>query len=231
MKHRRCATSIGARLTAKMEVILKDTANTKAFMIKAYFDDLEGRIAFLKQLHQDGHRDEALMLCCCYIEAIGSRKHYQSDRKAKNYAKILEEESGNPLFSLVHPQQILCVLKGTKSFKNDMKRIEPLIENFGKALQTQTIVFDTLSPMLSEDQKKWLLDNLFKGTIAAISYDMVRSELVHDISAGNVTFSETTVNSAPVPDLNFDLLYPALLNIFVQVKNKSIETNSWYWEQ
>ncbi len=72
----------------------------------------------------------------------------------------------------------------------------------------------------------WLQDNLFKGTIAAISYELIRSELVHDISAGNITFSETQFKGHPVPDLNFELLYPALWTIFHRLENKSLKTNT-----
>jgi hypothetical protein len=144
---------------------------------------------------------------------------------------ILEEESGNPLFALVHPTQLVRVLKDNKLFNSDLKTIEPLIEKFGKPLQTQKIIFEALSPALSKDQKNWFQDNFFKCTIAAISYERVRSELVHDISAGSLSFSETTFNGAPVPNLDFDLLYRALLNIFECGKSRSIETNTWYWEQ
>ncbi len=84
---------------------------------------------------------------------------------------------------------------------------------------------------MTKDQTAWLRDNLFKGTIAAISYELVRSKLVHDIEAADVTFNETTINGNPVPDLNFELLYPALLNIFLRLKDKSLEANIWYWEQ
>jgi len=100
---------------------LKNGAD-KAFMIGAYFDSLDTKIAFLKQLHQDDHRDEALILCCCYTEALGSQKYPSSDSKAKNYAKILEEEGGNPLFSLVHPRQLVRVLDNIKLFTGDLKK-------------------------------------------------------------------------------------------------------------
>jgi len=199
-------------------------------MIEAYFDDLEERIEFLNQLNQGGRKDEALMLCCCYIEAIGSRKYYHSDRKGKNFAKILEKASENTLFSMIHPAKLLGVLKCIKLFKKDLVKIEPLIEKYGKTLQSQEEVLSNLQPVMSPAQITWCGDNFFKGTIAAITYDLVRSELVHDISIGEVTFSETIVNGKLVPDLNFDLLFPALVNIFLYIKNESMNKNKWYWE-
>ena len=208
-----------------------DNDSDKTFVIQAYFDDLEKRIAFLRELYCGNHTDEALMLCCCYIEALGSRQYHDSDRKAKNYYRILEEFSGNYLFTLIHPKQLRNVLKDKKLFKSNIKQIDPIIDGFGKELILQKIVSDSLSPVVTKDQMKWLNDNLFKGTMAAISYDRIRNDLVHDISTSNLTFKETTFDGKPVPDMNFDLLYPALMKIFDSFKEISLKTNRWYWEQ
>lgn len=203
----------------------------KAFMIKAYFDDLEKRIAFLKELHNVNHTDEALMLCCCYIEALGSRQYHDSNRKAKNYYRILVEFSGNSIFSLVHPKQLKNILNDKNLFKRNFDQIELIIDSFGKELIPQKDVIFRFKPVATEEQMNWLDDNLFKGTMAAISYDRVRSDLVHDISTSNLTFSETTFGGKQVPDMNFDLLYPALIKIFRNLKDMSLKTNTWYWEQ
>ena len=203
-------------------------------MIQAYFDDLEKRIAFLKQLYETDHRDEALMLCCCYIEALGSRKYHDSDRKAKaiNYYKILVEYGANRLFEYIHPKQLRNILMDNKLFNNNINQIEPIIDGFGKELILQKDVFDSLSPVITQkDQLDWLKDNLYKGTMAQISYQKVRSELVHDISTANLTFNETKIDGEPVPDMNFDILYPALMSIFNRLKEISLKTNKWYWEQ
>jgi len=210
---------------------MTENSADKAFMIQAYFDDLEKRIAFLKELNACGHKDEALMLCCCYIEALGSRQYHDSDRRAKNYSRVLEEYSGDNLFALIHPKQLKKVLMNQKLFKANFLQIEPIIDGLGKELILQKVVVERLSPVITKVQLDWLNDNLFKGTMAAISYERVRSELVHDISTSNLTFNETKVYGKPVPDLNFKLLYPALLNIFRRLKEISSRTNTWYWEQ
>jgi hypothetical protein len=210
---------------------MTETVVDMAFMIQAYFDDLEKRIVFLKELNDGGHKDEALMLCCCYIEALGSRQYHDSDRKAKNYSRILEEHGGDKLFALIHPKQLKKVLMNQKLFRTTFSKIEQLIDGFGKELISKKVVVERLSSVITKDQLNWLNDNLFKGTMAAISYERVRSELVHDISTSNLTFSETIYYGKPVPDLNFELLYPALLNIFSRLKEISLKTNTWYWEQ
>ena len=160
---------------------MNDNDSDKTFMIQAYFDDLEKRIAFLKELYNGHHTDEALMLCCCYIEALGSRQYHDSNRKAKNYYRILVESSGNNIFALVHPKQLKNVLKDKKLFKANIDQIDPIIDGFGKELIPQKGVSDSLAHVVTGEQMKWLNDNLFKGTMAAISYDRVRELWGHPL--------------------------------------------------
>jgi len=200
-----------------------------AFLIKAYFDDLEKRISFLYELCHSDHKNEALMLCCCYIEALGNRR-YNSRNSSKNYSMILQECSGNSLFAYVHPKQLKEVLANQKLFRGVYSKIEPIIDGFKKRLVTQEEVLHELSPLITKQQVCWLKEYLFKVTMAYISYDRIRSELVHDISASAISFSETTLNDQPVSELDFPLLYSALRNIFQMVRDASITTNKWWWE-
>jgi len=207
-----------------------EESDGKAFFIKAYFDDLEQRIACLRELQAAGHENEALMLCCCYIEALGSQRYHQSNRKAKNYCTILVEYGDNALFGLVHPKQAVQVLRTVKLFVNNINAIEAAISTIGKQLCQAQSLLELLRPILTSKQKDWLDNNLYKLTIAAISYERVRSELVHDISAAPVSFSETTYNGNPIPSIDFDLLYVALQSVFAEAKRQSVDANKWYWE-
>jgi len=203
----------------------------KAFFIAAYYDDLKKRISFLEDLHANGHDNEALMLCCCYIEALGSHRYHDSDRKAKNYCTILKEYGNNEIFSLAHPKQISLVLSKLKLFQNNISLINKAVTTLGNNLYNEETITETFAPLFTQQQKEWLSENFFKLTIAAISYELVRSELVHDLSAAPVSFSETTFNGKPIPRLDFQLLYGALQSVFADEKRQSIETNKWYWEQ
>jgi hypothetical protein len=128
-----------------------------------------GRWGFLKELYDGNHTDEALMLCCCYIEALGSRQYHDTHRKWKKYCRILEEFSGNNLFALIHPKQLRNILMEKKLFKANITQIDPIIDSFGKQLIPQKVASDSLSPKVTKNQMNWLNDNLFKGTMAAIS--------------------------------------------------------------
>jgi len=210
---------------------MQEEPEEKAFFIKAYYEDLEQRISFLRNLYEGGHVNEALMLCCCYIEALGSQRYQDSERKAKNYCTILDEHGGDVFFRLVHPKQALQVLSSVKLFQDKMPEIEAAISTIGKQLCEKNAFVQLLAPITTPQQQTWLTENTFKLTIAAISYELVRSELVHDISASPVSFSEARFNGKPVPRLDFQLLYGGLKNVFADAKRKSIQTNTWYWEQ
>lgn len=210
---------------------MNDNASSKAQYIRAYFDDLRNRISFLKELYGNGRKDEALMLCCCYIEALGSRQSQEPERKAKNYCSVLAEHGQNEIWSLIHPEQLKNVLTANGLFKDTVPALQPLIDSFGAQLVEPQDALARLDTALNAQQRAWLADNIFKGSIANISYERIRSELVHDISAAPISFSETSYKGNPVPDLNFEMLYASLCNIVKVSQERAIATNKWWFEQ
>lgn len=210
---------------------MEDKASSKALSIKAHFDDLQGRIAFLVELRAMGRKDEALMLCCCYIEALGTRASTEPERKAKNYCSILAEQGCNEIWRLVHPKQLKGLLSSKGLFSGVFSAIEPLIDSFGKQLIDPQEVLAGLDPSLNEQQRSWLQDNIFRGSMANISYERIRCELVHDISGGSISFSETIHNGNPVPDLDFEMPYASLRKIVDASQEKAVSTNKWWFEK
>ncbi len=206
-------------------------ATTKAYFIEAYFDKLQERIAFLHELHAEERECEALMLCCCYIEALGSRELTGLDLKAKNYCAILSEEGDNKIWRLIHPKQLKKVLSTNGLFKEQFNTFEPVIDDYGPQLIEPQELLARLEPSLDEKQRSWLQDNIFKGSMAMISYERIRCELVHDIDAEtSISFSETTYNGNPVPILDFEALYSSLKKIVAASQKKAVSSNKFWYE-
>lgn len=206
-------------------------ATNKAFFIEAYFDNLQHRIAFLPALNAKGRECEALMLCCCYIEALGSREIAGRDIKAKNYCAILSEEGGNEIWRLIHPKQLKKVLSTNGLFKEQFNTLEPLIDDFGSQLIDPQELLAHLEPSLDGKQRSWLQDNIFKGSVAMISYERIRCELVHDIEAEtSISFGETTYKGNPVPKLDFEALYSSLKKIVAASQKKAVSSNKFWYE-
>ena len=210
---------------------MSDKSTAKASYIKEYFDDLKRRIAFLSELDGMRRKDEALMLCCCYIEALGSRRSQEPEWKAKNYCDVLAEHGRNEIWPLIHPKKIKNVLSSNGLFGSAFPALAPLIDGFGMRLMEPQEVQTQVDAALNEQQRAWLKVHIFKGSIAYISYERIRSELVHDISAAPISFSETSYKGNPVPDLNFEMLYVALRNIVEISERDAITTNRWWFEQ
>lgn len=210
---------------------MEDDMATNAFFIEAYFRDLENRVTFLEELNRTGHRNEALLLCCCYIEALGSRQSSEPKSKAKNYCSILVQYGENEIWSMLHPKQIQAVLSEKKLFNNAFRTVEPLIDAIGNQLISPLELLGILMPSLNAAQQRWLQENIYKGSMANISYEHIRSALVHDISASDISFSATQYKGNPLPNIDWDLLYPSLQKIVATLKNEALLTGKWWWEQ
>src|SRR4051794_10677404 len=100
-------------------------------------------------------KNEALMLCCCYIEALGSRQSPEPDRKAKNYCRILAEHGQHEIWRLVHPKQLKNVLATNGLFKDAFNALESVINDFGTRLVEPEHARAKLDSVLSEQQRAW----------------------------------------------------------------------------
>jgi hypothetical protein len=209
---------------------LEDKDATKSYFIKAYFDDLQSRVGFLAELHATGRKNEALLLCCCYIEALGSRASGDSE-KARNYCSILVQHGGSEIWRLVHPKQLRNVLASKPLFVDVFSQLEPLIAESGKQLIDPDELLARLNPILTETQQNWLQRYVFRGSMANISYERIRCELVHDISANDVSFSETIYDGNPVPNLDFEMLYSSLRKIVDALQESAVSSNRWWFEE
>lgn len=209
---------------------MEANTSSNSFFIAAYFNDLQGRVAFLEELHAKGRKSEAMLLCCCYIEALGSRQSPTPEHKAKNYCHILVQHGGNKLWPLVHPSQIKSVLSTNGLFGNVIAALVPVIDSLGRQLLDPNDLCALLDGFLNEQQRSWLLENIFKGSMAYISYKDIRSELVHGISAAPISFSQTQYKGHPVPKINFSLLYASLNNIVNTLACNANISGKWWWE-
>jgi hypothetical protein len=55
-----------------MPPIFKEDQTSKMKFITAFFDDFDKKAAYLGELYKSGHRDEARILCSCYIDSLAS---------------------------------------------------------------------------------------------------------------------------------------------------------------
>jgi hypothetical protein len=202
----------------------------KASFIKTYFDDLRQRIALLPQLHAGGYENEALLLCCCYIEGLGSSLYWPRKAPARNFVCILEKHGSEEILWHIHPRQLLSALEERvpKLYQRIGDRLAAAFATAQDALRTREEVVALVKDQRTVGEMQQLQNHLWRGTLANPVYSNIRSALVHKLGASPLLLSQTTFHGQPVPVLDFFLLYPQLLEILEKVRELSITANSWF---
>jgi hypothetical protein len=73
----------------------------------ADFEELAKKIAFLGDLTEQYHEDEARLLCLVYIDGLANWLNHPTKTSARNFSTALMKYGGNEeLFSLVLPKLI-----------------------------------------------------------------------------------------------------------------------------
>jgi hypothetical protein len=73
-----------------------------------------------------------------------------------------------------------------------------------------------------------LIKNLWRSSVGAICYEVMRNNAVHRLGAGTLTFDETLYQGKLGFALNFDLLHAALVHISDHVAKESVEKSTWF---
>jgi hypothetical protein len=201
--------------------------DAKASFIRAYFDDLVERSAFLEELAETGHEKDALLLCCCYIEGIANHLYWPESHAKQNFVRVLTEHSQCEVLSWIHPDRLRRSLDDLPS---DMRgKLASTLKQTESRLYSQDGIRRLLSQNLTAEEMAKVRNQLWRGTVAAIAYEHIRSQFVHWLGGPNsVTFDDTTFKGAPVPSIGLPLLQRALTRILQAAKHVSVSTNRWY---
>lgn len=195
-------------------------------LIESGFKKLEAKTVFLGELFRDGHEDEALTLCCCYIEAVGSN-HYGKDNSRKHFVKILKEYGGEEILSVIHPKHMKDKLLDQKGLKNIGGKVTDVLDKAFGHLYTDEEMIDLCMPVLDQSEITKLSKNLWRGTLAAIVYEYIRNALVHETMAPTYHFSQISFRGGQVAFPDFNLLYSAWERILSEMKDYSLRTVTW----
>jgi len=211
---------------------MKNNGEVKLEFMEAYFKGLNNKITFLKELFDDGHKEEALLLCCCYIEGLGNQLYWPTDGSCRNFVYILKEHSIKKILWHIHPKQLQIGLSEARNsrVREIGKKLEAILIEARKAnvLYPEKEILLLSETVLKVDELEKLSQNLWRGTIAAIAYDRIRSELVHRLGAVDVSFSNMTFEGHALPNIDFELLYSPLMHVFVYVKELSLSSGKWF---
>lgn len=211
----------------------------KVVFIKAFFDELRERIENLKTLNAStSFRTEALMLCLVYIDGLASNYYAGGDGKNKeDFCRALRELSDDALFGKLHAKMLLDrdndkYWAATKTDKNaSVARIavqELAKGKPGELLDESEVVERIRSSATDKKTKDRLIHNLWRSSVGAICYDMMRNGAVHSLGTGALSFDQTLYEGKLGLTLNFERLLGALRRICGHIGMESVETGEWF---
>jgi hypothetical protein len=208
--------------------VTPEDRKAKAEFIDAYFADLERRIALLPRLHAANYKDEALLLCCCYIDGLATNLYWPEEGSARNFVRVLQEHGGEELLCHVHPKELIEAFDSKRSLRNLAARIATLWGFNDHRLRALDEAITELSGGLAAGEVNRLRTEIWRGTLAHLVYTTIRCQAVHRLGASPLLLSETTLRGQPVPPLDFDLLHPVIGRIREAAASLSTTTNTWF---
>lgn len=212
----------------------EENRRAKLGFIRAFFEDLDDKIAFLDDLNRAGRRVEARVLCSCYIDGLASALYWPEERSNYNFVQILKEHGGEEIFSYIHSKkledEILNLIeRGQRKWRHIYEKISSVLQRGRERLSEEQEIITLLSPLITDEERALLKKEMWRGTFAAIVYNEVRIPSAHGFGPPDgITFEGTTFRDQPVPPIEFPMLRRCLSNIASAAKEKSLRTEKWF---
>lgn len=200
----------------------------KQQFIAAYFDDLRARAYFAGELRDDGHGEEAMTLCCCYIDGLANFLYHDSDRSAFNFVRLLREHGHQPDLMKACP----VALTGWLGFNHP--KLAPLARKLSAGLggdhnriMSEPQLTSEISRLLTRQEASALSSHTWRASLAFIAYTHLRRPSVHATGSSSAVIIGSGGPSIPVR-ISFDTMHSALLAIIDDLHDLSLRTNKWF---
>jgi hypothetical protein len=197
-------------------------------LLSDFCGEWDRRIEFLPDLLRQGHADESLILCCCYIEAIGKWLCKSESSSRETFAKALIRYGRNEVFSRVNPVRLLSELQSIGSVGDDsdaFKQITAKLSHAFAALQDRFYpekeIRSICKPVLEEREFLILDGSLWMGSLAGLAHGITRCEGIQDGVMRIGGFNEAV--------LDCRLFHPALKHIFESARRLILSGKLRIW--
>ena len=210
---------------------IEENWKTKRRFMEATFDRLGERVRLIPELEERNFPDEALLLCCCHIEALGNAFWSKEDKQGKfgrNFVRVLEEYGGQVSLALIHPDRLIQALSNSQENRKLAELIKHHLSKPTNSLYSEYEFLELAKEFLTPEQLENLRNLLWRGTIANIVYDRLRGSQVHAAWGPQVaTFDRTTNNGKQGIFVSVHTLYRALLSIIQKAQEISLDSGTW----
>jgi len=201
-----------------------DANQNRAGRLRVYgyaFDRAKRRCDFLKELYDSDHTNEALLLCLCYIDGLaywGWGCGYTDSKR--RFISVLVQHGGETALADISPSWLLRALGHLKSFKALAPKIEPLLSGVEGRLRSRDEIIDLLRPSITAEELESLSRELWRGSLAAIAYEELRSWLVHGLFAPDGVIFEARDAPGEARSLDFHMLHGCLERILPEARRR-----------
>ena len=199
--------------------------------IEAFFDVLNDKVLFLRQLFDSQRQDEAMTLCCVYIDGLG-RLHFPDDRSAFNFVRALREHGEQPYLDLVHPAGLVRWLKlGSQTAKSSEVSSQ---DRFGHGSVRRGNL--SAKPNSSKRSYKDSATANFRSSLPSCGEERLHTSLTSGYEtrssthcAATVEFvDEITYDGQPVPEIDFSMLHSALESLARHAYEISVKSGKFF---
>jgi len=217
-----------------MESISAKNQRTKMQSIEAFFNDFDKKAGYLVDLYNSDHRDEARILCSCYIDGLASALYWPDHNSNFNYVKSLMEHGGNAIFSHIHPKMLddafhRLVKRGSKKWSAIHGKISGELRRADRRLYGKREIVDLITSLLQTSEIAIANRELWRGTFAAIVYERFRIAAVHRFGPPDgTTFDGSTFQGEPVPAIDFFMVHDCLNKIIGVARESSQKTGKLF---
>jgi len=203
----------------------------KVDFMRAFFDDLDARVAYLPTLHTSGHGNEAMLLCCCYIDGLASYLFPQDEGSHRNFVRAIREYGDAEWLARLHPRQLRESLEKMDGAR--ARQAADAVRRIPVAAPLELPTEQEFLAWLPQDTEPalvaWLTPQLWRGTLASIAYTRLRVPAVHQLGApGGIEFDDSRIDGRRVPVIDFRLLHGIVERISTSVRELSIRTAKWF---
>lgn len=165
------------------------------------------RIRALPDLFEKGFRDEALILCCCYIETIGKwlSRYTADDREI--FAKTLLRYGDDEIFGRLNAVLLLGALRqGDVAEEGIFGKLRPVLGPFPDSFLPREEIVGACRAALTVEEFTLLNESFWMGSLACAAHAITGCSGVQNGSLAVGSFVDAV--------LDFRLFYAALTRIF-----------------
>lgn len=201
---------------------------SKLAFIRAYFDELERKIAVLTALADEGFKDEALTLCLVYVDGLAQRLAWPSDKAGFNYVTALAQFGQDVELGMVHPKQLADALDRMKAPWHPIaSAVRAAFPGPTFQLLPAATVVASLTSLLP-NQALLLQDEVWRGTVAGVAYFRMRNPAIHALGASTLSFGATSFRGKPAKSLELRRLQSAARHLAAEARRRSEAAGEWF---